>query len=126
MGCQGVIVNKKTGRIFHLGSAFPIERDLELYDRGFQFEGYDLVIASIADLAKTRRALGSLGLKVAEPSKPHGRSMTDLELWNRLDALPCIFPGVSLYFRLEILDEARREGWFEFEALESSPPPSTT
>jgi hypothetical protein len=107
LGCRGVIANKKTGRIFQLGSAFPIERDLELYDRGYQFERYDLVVTAIADLAKTRRALGSLGLR-----------LNDLQIWNRLDELPCVFPAVSLYSQLEVLDEARREGWFEFEARE--------
>ncbi|MBX3192697.1 MAG: hypothetical protein KF819_37280 [Labilithrix sp.] len=46
IGCNGVIVNKKTGRLFHLGSAFPVERDLALYDRGYQFKTYDLVITA--------------------------------------------------------------------------------
>jgi len=41
--------------------------------------------------------------------------------WKRLDKLPCIFPALRLYFNLEVLEEARREGWFEFEALEYRP-----
>jgi hypothetical protein len=36
-GSHGVIINKRTGRLFTLGSAFPPQRDLDLYDRGFQF-----------------------------------------------------------------------------------------
>jgi hypothetical protein len=49
-GSNGVIVNKATGKLFHLGSAFPAERDLELYDRGYQFERYDLVVLEVRDL----------------------------------------------------------------------------
>lgn len=124
IGCNGMIVNKKTGRVLELGSAFPVERDLVLYDRGFQFEQYDLVILAIHDLDATRRAVGRLPLRVVESSYDHGhvwripRTMTDLERWKRLENLPCVFPALRLYFHLEVLDEVRREGWFEFEALE--------
>ena len=127
IGSNGMIVNKRTGRVLHLGSAFPIDRDLELYDRGYQFERYDLVILAVHDTKATRSAIGKLGLKVLTPTYEHGqvwrvpRSMTDPEIGSRLEKLPCIFPAVSLYFRLEALEEARRERWFDFEALECPP-----
>ena len=129
IGCSGVIVNKCTGRVFELGSAFPIERDLALYDRGYQFERYDLVILSIRDLDATRRAVGRLPLQVVEPKYEHGqvwrvpKTMTDLQRWKLLEKLPCILPALRLYFHLEVLEEVRREGWFEFEALEYRPTP---
>ena len=124
IGCHGVIVNKRSEKVLQLGSAFPVERDLALYDRGWQFERYDLVVLAIHDLSATRRAIGKLPLSTVEPKYEHGRvwripkTMTDLERWKRLDKLPCIFPAVSLWFHLELLEEARRERWFEFEALE--------
>ena len=123
-GCNGIIINKQTGRALRLGSAFPIERDLALYDRGYQFEQYDLVILAVHDLDATRRALGRLRLQIVEPTYEHGqvwrlpRTMTDVELSKRLDTLPCIFPELRLYFALEVLEEARQERWFDFEALE--------
>src|SRR4029079_2017477 len=106
IGCNGIIVSTRTGRVFKLGSAFSIERDLALYDRGYQFELYDLVIVAIHDLAATRRAVGRLRLSVIEPTYEHGRvwripkTMTDLERWRRLEKLPCIFAALSLYFDL--------------------------
>jgi len=127
IGSNGLIVNKKTGRIFELGSAFPVERDLSLYDLGYQFDRYDLVILKINDLDATRRSVGRLPLQVVEPKYEHGqvwripKTMTDLERWKRLEKLPCIFPALSLYFQVEVLEEARREGWYEFEALEYRP-----
>ena len=92
-----MIVNKRTGRVLQLGSAFPIERDLALYDRGYQFERYDLVILSIRDLDATRRAVGRLPLQVIEPTYKHGqvggsKTMTDLQRWKLLEKLPCILP----------------------------------
>jgi hypothetical protein len=61
-GSQGVIVNAATGKISRLGSAFSVERDLALYDNGYQSERYDLVIKSIADLERTLDALEELGI----------------------------------------------------------------
>jgi hypothetical protein len=127
VGSNGVIVNKRTGRLYHLGSAFPVERDLELYDRGYQSELYDLVVLRIHDLGATRRAIGTLPLSTVDPTYEHGqvwrvpKPMTDLERWRRLEKLPCVFPALSLYFHLELLEEVRRERWFDFEALEYRP-----
>jgi hypothetical protein len=127
VGGKGVIINKQTGRLFGLGSAFPIERDLAMYDRGYQFEQYDLVIRVVRDLGATRRAVGQLPLQVVEPTYDRGqvrripRPWSDVERWKHLDTLPCVFPALKLYFHLELLEEARRAGWFEFEALEYRP-----
>ena len=123
-GCNGVIVNKDTGALFHLGSAFPPERDLELYDRGYQFERYDLVIREVRDRAKTLVALLGLRFLVVELVLEHGttwripRDMSRDELSARLDELPCTFTDVSLYFKVELLEEARAASWFVFEARE--------
>ena len=127
VGCNGTIVNKATGRLHHLGSAFPVERDLAMYDRGYQFESYDLVIVAIRDLEATRRAVAKLHPSVIEPTYEHGqvwrvpKEIPARELWKRLERLPCVFPAMSLYFVLELLEEARRERWFEFKALEYRP-----
>lgn len=128
IGSHGAIVNKRTGKVFQLGSAFSLERDLGMYDRGYQFERYDLVVLAVRDLEETRRALGRLGLQTFEPTYEHGqvwrvpRSMTDAAIWKQLEKLPCIFTAQGLYFRLEVLEEARREDWFRFEALEYRSP----
>jgi hypothetical protein len=123
-GCNGVIVNKQTGKLFHLGSAFPVERDLELYDRGYQFDSYDLVILEVRDRKQTLHALSRLHLDVVEPRTEHGvvwqvpRRMTSAELSAKLDQLPCILPAIRLYFDAEQLERARVAGWFTFETRE--------
>lgn len=127
VGSQGVIVNKRTGHTFELGSAFPAERDLKLYDRGWQSTHYDLVILKIADLRETRRVIEKLPLSVVEPTYEHGqvwripRTLTARERRDRLEKLPCLFPAVPLYFHFELLEEAREARWFTFEALEYRP-----
>lgn len=125
-----MIVNKRTGRLFRLGSAFPIERDIAFYEAGYQSDRYDLVVLAIHDLDATRRAIGKLPLQVVELTYEHGqvwriaKPMTDLERWKHLEQLPCIFPALRLYFHLEVLEEARGERWFDFEAVEYRPKPA--
>lgn len=48
-----VIVNKRDGRVLHLLHDSPLERDPVLYDRGYQFDVYDLVVHGIDDLDAT-------------------------------------------------------------------------
>jgi hypothetical protein len=124
MGSSGVIVNKRTGRTFGLGSGHPVERDLRLYDRGWQCWHYDIVVLAIRDLRETLRALDRLRLKTIEPTYENGqvwrvaKTMTELEISRKLEKLPCIFPAVHLYFDFEVLEEVREAGWFTFDAVE--------
>lgn len=47
-GDCGLIVNKQTGEVFRVpGSIFGVERDLDLYDKGYQFDAYDLVVLEL-------------------------------------------------------------------------------
>jgi hypothetical protein len=71
-GSQGVVVNKTTGKLFPLGSAFPVERDLILYDKGYQSDQYDLVVRAIADMERTLDVLEYLGIAIVEPKDEHG------------------------------------------------------
>lgn len=123
-GNQGVIVNKATGQPLVLGSAFSVERDLALYDRGYQFARYDLVVLEVRRREPTLDALLELGLTAVEPTYDSGtvwriaRHLTRPELAERLRRLPCVFGDVALYPRIEVLEQARSAGHFRFEALE--------
>jgi hypothetical protein len=123
LGTNGLVVNKSTGSIFYLGSAFPVERDLVLYDKGYQFAHYDLVITTIADMERTLDTLEKLELSTVEPMYEHGvvwripRLLTRAEIRACLERLPHVFGGVHLYFRADVLEEARGNGWFEVALL---------
>ena len=125
VGFGGVIVNKHTGKLKAIDSAYPARRQLELYDLGYQFERYDLVIVAIRDFDATSKALGELSLQLVETTYENGevwripRLMTSAEIARPLMQLPCIFPSQSLRLHaLEVLESARATRWFEFEALE--------
>lgn len=124
VGSTGVIVHKKTGRVFVLGSAFPVERDIRAFDEGFQFEIYDLVVLGIRDRQRTVDTLAAVGPTVTTPEYQDGtvwrisRRLSKQEIDGRLAKVPVVFPEVRLYFCIEALQEARDSAYFRFEALE--------
>jgi len=129
IGSNGLIVNKRTGRVLHLGSAFPVERDLAMYDRGYQYARYTLTVTAVNDLDCTTKTLGALRLMVVIPEAVDGvvwrvpRLITAAEHRDRLRSLPYAYADVSLYFGLELLENVRAKRWFTFEISEfvSSP-----
>ncbi len=128
IGSNGVIVHKSTGRVLQLGSGYPAERDLRLYDKGYQFERYDLVITSAAQLEGTVTTLQALRVDVVEPTFEHGkvwriaRPMSADEIRARLRTLPCVFGDLRLYFVAEHLEAARERADFAFEPVQYCAP----
>ncbi len=128
-GSHGVIVNKATGKLFELGSAYSVERDLEFYDKGYQFKSCDLVITSVANAERTVDALQKLGVATVELKYEHGevwrisRPLTRAELETSLAKLPHVFADVALYFRYEVMEEASDSRAFEFVMREDRKSP---
>jgi len=123
-GSNGVIVNKRTGACFVLGSAYPVERDLAAHDEGFQFNSYDLTITAVRDKERALDAIEDLGITIVVLETERGvewripRRLTREELRARISDLPCTFRDVRLYFRVEVLQQARRDGTFTFQATD--------
>lgn len=123
LGPQGLIVNKRSGEVFHLGSAFSVSRDLKLYDAGFQAKAYDLVIFKVRRLRKALRFLEELRITIVEPEFAHGRvwriprELKRDELKVRLADLPCVFPQQGLYFKFELVLEMRESRCCDFLIL---------
>jgi len=121
----GVIINKRTGKAFRLGSYFPLQTGLSLYERGYQFETYDLVIVEVADLERTILALQTLWIGVDELEYESGivwhtlRLFTPDELRSRLSKLPTVFGDLGFSSTAESLEQARESGVFIFEVHES-------
>lgn len=65
------------GRLFRLGSAFPVERDLDMYDRGYRADAYDLVTVAVRDLEATERVIVKLGPTEVEVTEEYGRGEGD-------------------------------------------------
>ena len=123
VGSNGVIINKQSGHALRLGSAFPIARDLDMYDRGYQFELYDLVVIGVHHYQSAVDFFLHENFTMIEAQFEHGcvwrvpRPLTRSEIEARLASLPYVFAEVKLYFMLEALERARENKIFEFLTL---------
>lgn len=119
----GVIVNKRTGRPLHVMTHSPMANDLTLYDRGYQFDVYDLVVLTVENLDETVRVLHALHEVTLDVYYKNdrvyrvGRGLTEAEVRERLSRLPCVFSG-RFDFGIEMLEQAREAGWFSFKVFE--------
>lgn len=120
---DAVIVNKETGRTLLVMRSSALSQDPVLYDRGYQFDRYDVVVFTIANVDETVRAMALLGERVVDTYYRFdrvwrvGRTITDDEIRSRLETLPAIFTGVPT-FTLDEFDKACHAGYFTYELLE--------
>jgi hypothetical protein len=119
----GVIVNKATGRPLLVVTQSPMASDLTLYDRGYQFSLYDLVVLAVENLDETVRVLHALHEVTVDTYYKNdrvyrvGRGLTEVEVRERLSRLPSVFSG-RFDYRIDKLEEAREAGWFSFKMFE--------
>ena len=119
----GVIVNKTTCRPLPVMVHSPMASDLTLYDRGYQFSAYDLVVLTVENLDETVRVLHGLHIVTVDTYYKNdrvyrvGRGLTEAEVRERLLRLPCVFSG-RFDSGIEKLEQARAAGWFSFKVFE--------
>jgi hypothetical protein len=119
----GVIVNKATCRPLLVLTRSPMASDLTLYDRGYQYDQYDLVVLTVDNLDETVRVLHALHMVTMDTYYKNdrvyrvGRGLTEAEVRERLSRLPCVFSG-RLLFGIETLEQAREAGWLSFKVFE--------
>ena len=120
---SGVIINKETGRHLMVVVGSPMAEDLTLYDRGYQFDHYDVVVFSIEDLDQTVRTLLTMHAMITDVYYRYGRvyrvgrGLNEAEVRDRLTRLPCVFSG-SMSYVIPEFEKARAAGWFAFKVLE--------
>ena len=120
---HGVIVNKSTGRSLPVLRQSPMANDLDLYDRGYQFEAFDLVVLEVDNMEAAVQILHALHEVTVDTYYKNdrvyrvGRNLTEMEVRERLSNLPCVFSG-HFAFGLAGLERARVDGVFAFKVFE--------
>lgn len=122
----GVIVDKRFGRASVLHPDSSLDRDPTLYDRGYQWDAYDVVVLTVEDVDATARTLLVLRELTVDAFYEDGRvrrirrEVTEDEIRERLTSLPAVFWG-GLSNDAEAFEKARAAGWFTFKLLEHRP-----
>jgi hypothetical protein len=124
IGSNGLIVNKENGRVFVLGSAFPLERDLAAYEAGFRYDKYDLTITSATNIEKTAYMLNELNMVYVRPELAHRtlwkipQSYAVQQIKELLRDLPYTFYDQNFYFHLEMFGQIDATGCCQYELKE--------
>ncbi|WP_179473779.1 hypothetical protein [Mycolicibacterium vinylchloridicum] len=119
----GVIVNKKTGQPLRILTDSALDRDPALYDRGYHFHMYDLVVLTVTSVEETVRVLHALNEVTEDKYYKNdrvyrvGRALTEAEVRERISNLPCVFSG-RFELHVDTLEQAREAGWFSFKTFE--------
>jgi hypothetical protein len=121
-GVGGIVVNKATGRVLALGTAFGVERDLRFYDKGYQAERYDLVVVAVHNMDLAIEHLLAIELDLGDRGRdtsgsPISHRVEEALLRDRLADLPCGFENQHLYFRLEVLEQVEQDRSFDFTVV---------
>jgi hypothetical protein len=109
VGSCGVLVDRNTGEVHDLGSAYGLEYWLEAYDRGLH-RPMDVVVVSIGDRQRAASALGRLQMSYVIPEVAHGETWTIPRHYNQkdfiraFDSLPARFASQRLIFRMHDID----------------------
>ncbi|WP_345689658.1 hypothetical protein [Novipirellula caenicola] len=109
VGSCGVLVDRLTGDVHDLGSAFGLEYWLEAYDRGLHLP-MDVVVLSVSDRQRAASALMRLQMSYIIPEVAYGETWTIPKHYNQkdfirsFDSLPARFGAQRLIFRMHDLD----------------------
>lgn len=109
IGSCGVLVDRTTGDVHNLGSAFGLEYWTESYDRGLHIP-MGAVVLSVGDRQRAASALIRLQMSYVIPEVAYGETWTIPKRYNQkdfirsFDTLPVRFESQRLIFRMHDLD----------------------
>lgn len=126
-GSKGVVVDKQTGRVVTLGSAYSLDRDLNAFDAGYRFGPAFLVVTAVRNERTAIEQLMRLRIREVTPEFAHGvqwkipKSISVQDIKLRLGQLPCKFGPIATYFAVEALEAMKltRDISFELEEVSS-------
>lgn len=113
-GSGGVIVERNTGAVHKLGSAFDLEYWLEAYDRGLH-KPMDVVVVAVGDRQRAASALCRLQMSYVIPEVAHGerwvvpRGYHQRDFIRAFESLPARFEAQQLLFRMHDIDAIAKD-----------------
>jgi Immunity protein 35 len=115
VGSCGVMVDRKTGEVHDLGSAFGVDYWLEAYDRGLHLP-MDVIVTYVGDRQRAASALRRLQMTYVIPEVAYGetwtipRHFTQKDFVQSFDSLPVRFEAQCLIFRMHDLNCIAKDG----------------
>ena len=115
VGGGGFVVEKESGKIFYFGSAFSVEENFKIYERGL-IGRKDLIILKVRELNESVRLLNRLQMTYVIPEFEHGvvwkipKPYNEKQIKEAITKLPFTFKNQifsSRYDEFEKIDDSK-------------------
>ena len=120
IGSGGFIVEKENGKIVEFGSAYILETNFEIYEKGLIGHN-DLIILEVKDINQAVRLLNRLQMLNVEPELAHGvewkipKKYNEKQFKQAISKLPCIFENQNFYSSYDVFQKIDDSKCFDYE-----------
>ncbi len=121
IGSGGFIVERENGQVVEFGSAYSIEKNFEIYEKGFLGSNYDLIILQVKDINQAVRILHKLRMTVVKPEAAYNVEWKNPQTYNEkqlkiaLSDLPFTFENQNFYYKFEFFKQIDDCACLEYE-----------
>jgi hypothetical protein len=120
VGSGGFVVEKESGEVVKFGSAYSLEKNFQVYERGL-IGRKDLIILKVREINESVRLLNRLQMTYIEPEIAHGVEWKIPKLYNEkqikeaISKLPFAFVNQNFYFRYDEFEKIDDSKCFEYK-----------
>ena len=119
VGSCGLLVDRRTGEVHELGSAFGVDYWLQAYERNLHLP-QTLTVTKVFDRQRAADGLCRLQMTYVIPEEAHGevwripKHYNSKDFRSAFDALPATFGNQNLIFRLHDIERLESDREVEF------------
>ena len=120
VGSGGFIVEKESGKVIEFGSAFSLEVNFKIYEKGLIGRN-DLVVLKVRDINETVRLLNRLRISYVEAKFDQGLEWKIPKIYNEkqlrtaISKQPCVFQNQNFYLRYDEFQKIDESRCFDYE-----------
>ena len=121
LGSGGVLVLKESGKAIEFGSAYNVERNLEIYESGYlDHDSWDIVVTNVVDEHESVDCLLALGATYVVPEEESGtvwkipKTYSPERLQELLRNPPVRLNIGQIYFNYDVVEELKNQHHFDY------------
>lgn len=120
VGSGGFIVEKETGNVVKFGSAYPLEKNFEIYEKGL-IGKTEFIIKEVRGINLAVRLLLKLRMSYIEPEFAYGvewkipKEFNEKQIKAALSNLPYTYRNQKFYFRSDVFEQIDNSNCLVYE-----------
>ena len=121
IGSGGVLVLKESGKAIQFGSAYSVEKNLEIYESGYlDHDNWDIVVTSVVDERESVDRILALGATYIVPEEESGivwkvpKTYSPERLQELLRNPPVRLNIGQIYFNFDVVEGLKKQHHFDY------------